>query len=191
MKRLFLRLFFLMSAATAFSQDRPRYVGNFDASGGVQTSGVSSSVPVDEKQDLFRTPAQIARNPYLPSPPTAVRTSGSAPVTTLVKKTVHVTMTVYDGFAHRDLPTPVAGPRTLMVGERSYLMPASMNTVMAVGKSLRGFSTGDDLVDSYIVDSSRRYNIDPLLIYAQMGQESSFKQRAKSHKGASGLMQLM
>jgi hypothetical protein len=31
----------------------------------------------------------------------------------------------------------------------------------------------------------------PLLIYAQMHQESSFKKRAVSHKGASGLMQLM
>ncbi|MCV5127146.1 transglycosylase SLT domain-containing protein, partial [Escherichia coli] len=38
---------------------------------------------------------------------------------------------------------------------------------------------------------SRRYNIDPLLIYSQMHQESSFKIRATSPKGASGLMQLM
>jgi len=45
--------------------------------------------------------------------------------------------------------------------------------------------------DSYIVESSRRYSIDPLLIYSQMHQESSFKIRATSNKGASGLMQLM
>lgn len=63
--------------------------------------------------------------------------------------------------------------------------------LMATGNSLRGFTTGDALIDSYIVDSAKRYSIDPLLIYAQMHQESSFKLKATSYKGASGLMQLM
>jgi hypothetical protein len=63
--------------------------------------------------------------------------------------------------------------------------------LMSSGNSLRGFTTGDVLIDSYIVDSSKRYNIDPLLIYSQMHQESSFKLKATSYKGASGLMQLM
>ncbi len=62
---------------------------------------------------------------------------------------------------------------------------------MGTSTSLKGFTTGDTVIDSYIVTSSRRYNIDPLLIYSQMHQESAFKQRARSHKGASGLMQLM
>lgn len=57
--------------------------------------------------------------------------------------------------------------------------------------TLKGFTTGNELHDAYIVESSRRYAIDPLLIYSQMHQESSFKIRATSHKGASGLMQLM
>lgn len=66
-------------------------------------------------------------------------------------------------------------------------------TRMSMGSaaSLRGFTTGDDRIDSYIEDSCRRYNIDPLLIYSQMHQESSFKLRAMSNKGARGLMQLM
>jgi soluble lytic murein transglycosylase-like protein len=69
-------------------------------------------------------------------------------------------------------------------------MPA---TKLAMGSNigLRGFTTGDAAVDSYIVDSARRYAIDPLLIYSQMHQESTFKQRAISPKGARGLMQLM
>lgn len=62
---------------------------------------------------------------------------------------------------------------------------------MGTSSGLKGFTTGDLMIDSYIVDSSRRYNIDPLLIYAQMHQESSFKLKALSYKGASGLMQLM
>ena len=62
---------------------------------------------------------------------------------------------------------------------------------MATGKSMNGFTTGDATIDSYIVNSSIRYNIDPLLIYSQMHQESSFKLKATSYKGARGLMQLM
>jgi len=63
--------------------------------------------------------------------------------------------------------------------------------VMGTATNLNGFTTGSPIVDSYIVDSSRRYGIDPLLIYSQMHQESTFKPSATSYKGASGLMQLM
>ena len=89
----------------------------------------------------------------------------------LVRKTGQ-TAAVTDGLATRDpLPT----------------------TKLAMGTStnLKGFTTGNSVFDSYIVESSRRYGIDPLLIYSQMHQESSFKVRATSNKGASGLMQLM
>lgn len=94
----------------------------------------------------------------------------------LVKKTVQSNANVHDAFALRETPKPPV--------EYSKL-------VMASSVGMRGFTTGDVVYDSYIVDSSRRYNIDPLLIYAQMHTESSFKLRATSHKGASGLMQLM
>jgi soluble lytic murein transglycosylase-like protein len=62
---------------------------------------------------------------------------------------------------------------------------------LLAGKSLGSFTTGNAVIDGYILDSSTRHNIDPLLIFAQMSQESSFKKKATSHKGASGLMQLM
>ena len=61
----------------------------------------------------------------------------------------------------------------------------------AASKSLDGFSTGDRIVDSYIVESGTRHGVDPVLLYAIMHRESSFKKRALSNKGASGLMQLM
>jgi soluble lytic murein transglycosylase-like protein len=67
----------------------------------------------------------------------------------------------------------------------------AVKMTMGTGGGLRGFTTGSEEIDSYIVDSSLRYSIDPLLIYAQMHQESSFKLKATSYKGASGLMQLM
>lgn len=62
---------------------------------------------------------------------------------------------------------------------------------MLENTSLGKFSTGDAAIDSYIEAACERYNIDPLLIYAQMNQESGFKRKATSNKGASGLMQLM
>ncbi len=77
------------------------------------------------------------------------------------------------------------------VGSKNSKNANSVKMTMGTGTALRGFTTGSLEIDAYIVDSSRRYNIDPLLIYAQMHQESSFKLKATSYKGASGLMQLM
>lgn len=57
--------------------------------------------------------------------------------------------------------------------------------------TLSGFTTGDATVDRYILDSGRRNSVDPLLLYSIMHQESTFKPRAMSNKGARGLMQLM
>ena len=62
---------------------------------------------------------------------------------------------------------------------------------MAAGTALGSFSTGDANVDRFIVESSRRHGVDPVLIYSVMHRESSFKRFALSHKGARGLMQLM
>jgi soluble lytic murein transglycosylase-like protein len=71
---------------------------------------------------------------------------------------------------------------------RAEEVPAA---AMAASQSLDGFSTGNAFVDSLIVESGRRNGVDPVLLYAIMHQESSFKQRATSYKGARGLMQLM
>lgn len=94
----------------------------------------------------------------------------------LVKKTVNsrYVVAVSDGLSTREAPTPTLS--TLAMGTSTHL---------------KGFTTGNPSHDSFIVDSSRRYGIDPLLIYSQMHQESSFKINATSYKGASGLMQLM
>ena len=64
-------------------------------------------------------------------------------------------------------------------------------SLLMVNRSLGKFSTGNQKIDGYIEEFSALYNIDPLLIYAQMSQESRFKLNAVSHKGASGLMQLI
>src|SRR5687767_7147977 len=64
-------------------------------------------------------------------------------------------------------------------------------TSMPINPSLGGFTTGNSDIDNFIVESGKRNSVDPLLLYSIMHQESSFKQRAMSHKGARGLMQLM
>jgi soluble lytic murein transglycosylase-like protein len=64
-------------------------------------------------------------------------------------------------------------------------------TSMPINPSLGGFTTGHADVDNFIVESGRRNSVDPLLLYSIMHQESSFKPRAMSYKGARGLMQLM
>ena len=125
--------------------------------------------------DNFDTMAgvRVHRDEQLPvsvkAAPVAKLTRGKK----LVRKTGMSQMNVGEGLATRSL---TSSPTKLLMGTSSHL---------------KGFTTGNPLIDSYIVDSSRRYSIDPLLIYAQMHQESSFKLRALSYKGASGLMQLM
>jgi hypothetical protein len=64
-------------------------------------------------------------------------------------------------------------------------------TSQSINPSLGGFTTGNSDVDNFIVESGKRNSVDPLLLYSIMHQESSFKTRAVSPKGARGLMQLM
>lgn len=71
-----------------------------------------------------------------------------------------------------------------------YARPTSSRP-MHLSASLDGFTTGDTKVDSYILDSSARHGVDPVLIYSIMHRESAFKKMAMSYKGARGLMQLM
>jgi lysozyme len=77
------------------------------------------------------------------------------------------------------------------ISKRPDLNLPVLSLLLSNKRSLGKFSTGNREIDSYIEDFSAVYNIDPLLIYAQMSQESSFKIKATSHKGASGLMQLV
>ncbi len=94
----------------------------------------------------------------------------------LVQKTAQTTMTVQDGFGTKN---------------NNMANVSSIKLAMGTNNGMGGFTTGSLEYDSYIVESSKRYGIDPLLIYSQMHQESSFKLKATSYKGASGLMQLM
>jgi hypothetical protein len=61
----------------------------------------------------------------------------------------------------------------------------------SVSKHLKGQTTGDLKIDEILVEAGVEHGVEPLLLYSVMHQESAFNSSAISHKGASGLMQLM
>lgn len=170
----------LLFATPALSQDRPRIFDNFDTSHGVQvvkpayvqtaSKGGPSASSVTYATPTGSTKLVNGKRYLMP-------TGMSAPVNApkLKQSSRSASMNVYEGLSERE-ETNNASRSTMLMG---------------TSNGMKGFTTGNPLHDSYIVDSSRRYGIDPLLIYAQMHQESSFKLNATSNKGASGLMQLM
>ncbi len=79
---------------------------------------------------------------------------------------------------------------------RSMIRPTSLSygpisNGATSNNPLRGYTTGNGQIDEYLIASGTKNGVDPLLIYSIMHQESSFKSRAMSPKGARGLMQLM
>lgn len=157
-------LLFLLTcllAVPAAAQNSPRVFDNFDRSQGVQVYVKPAPEPI-----AVAKKKRVKRNGkwvVITEDKLVKKTGSSAP-----------SLRVTDGLANTD----------------SYISFGT-KLKMGSGKSLKGFTTGVSTVDKLIETASSKYRIDPLLIYSQMHQESSFKLRATSNKGASGLMQLM
>jgi soluble lytic murein transglycosylase-like protein len=95
--------------------------------------------------------------------------------------------------AKKTLPAPTPKKLTKLTSYTYTPPPGALVelTSKPLNPALGEFTTGNATVDSFIVESGKKNSVDPLLIYSIMHQESSFKPRAMSYKGARGLMQLM
>jgi soluble lytic murein transglycosylase-like protein len=89
------------------------------------------------------------------------------------------------------LPKPAPAPRLDAGSMASAVTNSVVNAGTAWDPSLGTLTTGRPDIDRIILDASKRHGVDPKLVFAVMHQESSFKERAVSHKGACGYMQLM
>ena len=87
--------------------------------------------------------------------------------------------------------SPSVMPSSSLVSTTLFTPSVSATASAGSLSALRGYTTGSSEVDGYLVKSGTTNSVDPLLLYSVMHQESSFKSRAISPKGARGLMQLM
>lgn len=82
--------------------------------------------------------------------------------------------------------SPVAGAPSTSISTQPIVFPNGESS--GTGEMA---STGNPKYDELIAVSAARNGVDPNLVVAVMRQESGFNPRARSYKGASGLMQLM
>lgn len=138
-----------------------------------QEADVAANISASNEQ-LQRTPALVVHEILIPA-------STLKPVPGASQKT--------QGAATNYAPakSPGAGGSTGITATKPVVLPA----VATINVLTDMVTTGNPKYDEMIAASAARNGVDPNLITAVMRQESGFNQRARSYKGATGLMQLM
>ena len=155
-----------------------------------QTDQQTSASPADINQ-IKKDQSPIATDKTSPTPEIAKNEVPSSP-----EKPVVTEVPLQD---EAQTKTVVPAPeKTVDVAEikKEQAIPAKETQKVSLPlakktETIKTYSTGNPQIDRYIADACEKYGVDPLLIVAQMKQESSFNRGATSHKGARGLMQLM
>jgi hypothetical protein len=130
---------------------------------------------IADTSQLLRTPAMIVHDIVTPVPKSEADALRGASVASK-KKGSKAPASVAANAAEGQIA--VQAP-IFMPGSPSSSVVPEMNT------------TGNPKYDALIAQSATRNGIDPNLMVAVMRQESGFNPRARSYKGATGLMQLM
>jgi soluble lytic murein transglycosylase-like protein len=84
-----------------------------------------------------------------------------------------------------------AAPKTMIIAAQPVTPTGGILTNLTSADILHMTSTGNPTYDGLVMKSAAKFGVDPNLVMAVMHQESGFNPRARSYKGASGLMQLM
>jgi len=142
-----------------------------------QEPSVSLSVQ-GASQQIQRTPALVIHEVY--TLPAIVKNAPAAALRSPASQTKNATS--------KSLPAgaQATGAPSVVPSTAPIFFPALPPAIV----SEMG-TTGNPKYDELIAHSAARNGVDPNLIIAVMRQESGFNLRARSYKGASGLMQLM
>ena len=145
-------------------------LGLFADTARAQEARLASDAAVSEAPPAPRTPTLVLVNET--ARPTPDAKAGAPPKPAAAKST-----------------TAKAAPATtpmLVAAQPIVMSGATTPTVEPVIET-----TSNPKYDEYVKQSAARHGVDPNLIISVMRQESGFNLRARSYKGATGLMQLM
>ena len=146
----------------------------------VQTSAFSTT-------NIQRVPTMVVHDAPLP----VAKTAPPPPVTDprARRKAATGAKAIADSMTRSVVPT-TAAPKTMIIA--APLAPSgSILANLTSADILQMTTTGNPAYDGLVMKSAAKHGVDPNLVMAVMLQESGFNPRARSYKGASGLMQLM